>query len=157
MIRNNFCFDDLSQKCHLGRQEGGVTIDDDTGVILMESLDIQYNISGHSGQLSQKKYCCKITLTASSPRISMSGTWGSSMTSMGSGTVLTPSSWSPAVTWGLGVGSRPLSLIIFAQWSSEDCSFSFFYNVKLGKHVFLPGDVPQVQIWWNQRQTLPIL
>ena len=108
-------------------------IDDDTGVILMESLDIQYNISGHSGQLSQKKYCCKITLTASSPRISMSGTWGSSMTSMGSGTVLTPSSWSPAVTWGLGVGSRPLSLIIFAQWSSEDCSFWAFYLGKMTK------------------------
>ena len=43
MIRNNFCLDDLSQKCHLGRQEGGVTIDDDTGVTLMEFPDIQYS------------------------------------------------------------------------------------------------------------------
>ena len=50
-IRNNFCFGDLSQKCHLGHQEGGVTIDDDTGVILMESLDIQHNISGWNSHI----------------------------------------------------------------------------------------------------------
>ena len=39
------------------RQEGGFPIDDDTGVILMESLDIQDNIAGHSEQLLLKKYC----------------------------------------------------------------------------------------------------
>ena len=98
MIRNNFCFDDLSPKCHFGRQEGGVTIDDDTGVILMESLDIQDNISGHSGQLSLKKYCRKTALTARSPRFSPSGTWASSTTSMGLGSTPTPSSWSSAMT-----------------------------------------------------------
>ena len=32
MIRNTFYFDELSQKWRIGRQEGGVTIDDDTGV-----------------------------------------------------------------------------------------------------------------------------
>ena len=31
---------DLSQKCHVGHQEGGVTINDDTGVTLTEFPDI---------------------------------------------------------------------------------------------------------------------
>ena len=119
MIRNNFCIDDLSQKCHFGRQEGGVTIDDDTGVILMVSLDIQDNISGHSGQLSLKKYRRKTSLNARSPRFSPSGTWASSTTSMGLGSTPTPSSWSSAMTWGLAVGSRSLASIILTQWSSK--------------------------------------
>ena len=41
------------------RQEGGFPIDDDTGVILMESLDIQDNITDHPEQLLIKKYCRK--------------------------------------------------------------------------------------------------
>ena len=49
MIRNKFCLDDLSQKRHLGHQEGGVTIDDDTGVTLTEFPDIQYDISSNYG------------------------------------------------------------------------------------------------------------
>ena len=44
MILDNFCFRDLSPKGHLGRQEGRFPIDDDTGVILMESTDIQDTI-----------------------------------------------------------------------------------------------------------------
>ena len=36
------------------RQEGGFLIDDDTGVILMESPDIQDNIIDHSEQLLRK-------------------------------------------------------------------------------------------------------
>ena len=128
MIRNNFCLDDLSQKCHLGRQEGGVTIDDDTGVTLMEFPDIQYNISSHSGQLLLKKYCRKSALTASSPRFSPSGTWASTTTTMGSGPVPTPSSWSSPTTWALATSSRSLQSIIFAQWASEYCSFSAFYS-----------------------------
>ena len=131
MIRNNFCIDDLSQKCHFGRQEGGVTIDDDTGVILMVSLDTQDNISGHSGQLSLKKYRRKTSLNARSPRFSTSGTWGSSTTSMGLGSTPTPSSWSSAMTWGLAVGSRSIALIILTQWSSEHCSFSAFYKGRM--------------------------
>ena len=39
------------------RQEGGFLIDDDTGVILMESPDIQDNIIDHSEQLLLKKNC----------------------------------------------------------------------------------------------------
>ena len=50
MILNNFCFHDLSQKWHLGVQEGRFPIDDDTGVILMESPDIQDNIIDHYEQ-----------------------------------------------------------------------------------------------------------
>ena len=130
MIRNNFCLDDLSQKCHLGRQEGGVTIDDDTGVTLTEFPNIQYNISSHSGQLLLKKFCRKSALTACSPRFSPSGTWASTTTSMRSGPVLTPSSCSPAMTRGLAVGSRSLPSIIFAQRATEYCSFSAFYTVK---------------------------
>ena len=57
MILDNFCFRDLSPKGHLGRQEGRFPIDDDTGVILMESPDIQDNIIDHSEQLLIKKYC----------------------------------------------------------------------------------------------------
>ena len=98
MIRNNFCIDDLSQKGLFGRQEGGVTIDDETGVTLTESPDIQDNISGHSGQLSLKKYRRKTSLNARSPRFSPSGTWASSTTSMGLGSNPTPSSWSSAMT-----------------------------------------------------------
>ena len=113
------------------RQEGGFPIDNDTGVILMESLDIQDNISGHSGQLSLKKYCCKTALTARSPRFSPSGTWASSTTSMGLGSTPTPSSWSSAMTWGLAVGSRSLASIILTQWSSEHCSFSAFYKGRM--------------------------
>jgi len=74
-IRNNFCFDDLSQKCHLGRRS----------MTTLESpwlSSIQYNISSHSGQLLLKKYCRKSALTACSPRFSQSGTWGSTTTSV---------------------------------------------------------------------------
>ena len=119
MIRNNFCIDDLSPKCHLGRQEGGVTINDDTGVTLTESPDIQDNIWSHSGQLSLKKYRSKTSLNARSPRFSPSGTWASSTTSMGLESTPTPSSWSSAMIWGLAVGSRLLALIILTQWSSK--------------------------------------
>ena len=56
MILDNFCFRDLSPKGHLGRQEGGFPIDDDTGVILMESPHIQDNITDHSDQLLLQKY-----------------------------------------------------------------------------------------------------
>ena len=80
------------------RQEGGFLIDDDTGVILMESPDIQDNIAGHFEQLLLKKYCRETALTACSPRISPSGTWGSSTTSMGSGPVWKPSEWSLAMS-----------------------------------------------------------
>ena len=68
MILDNFCFRDLSPKGHLGRQEGRFPIDDDTGVILMESPDIQDNIIDHSEQLLLKKYCRKTALTACSSR-----------------------------------------------------------------------------------------
>ena len=98
MILDNFCFRDLSPKGHLGRQEGRFPIDDDTGVILMESPDIQDNIAGHFEQLLLKKYCRETALTACSPRISPSGTWGSSTTSMGSGPVWTPSRWTSAMS-----------------------------------------------------------
>ena len=130
MIRNNFCLDDLSQKCHLGRQEGGVTIDDDTGVTLTEFPDIQCNIFSHSGELLLKTFCRKSALTACSPQFSPSGTWGSTTTTMRSGPVLTPSSWSSALTRGLAVGSRSIEAMISAQWASEHWSFSAFYTVK---------------------------
>ena len=73
-------------------------IDDDTGVILMESLDIQDNIAGHSEQLSLSKHCRKTALNVRSPRFSPSGTWASTTTSVGLGSVLTPSSRSSAMT-----------------------------------------------------------
>ena len=101
------------------RQEGGLPINDDTGVILMESPDIQDNITGHSDQLLLKKYCRKTALTACSPRISPSGTWGSSTTSMGLGPVWTPSGWTSAMSWALGFGSRSLASMILTQWSFE--------------------------------------
>ena len=56
----------------------------------MEPRDIQDNLLGHSEQLSLKKYCCKTALYGHSPRFSLSGTWPSSTTSVGSGSVLTP-------------------------------------------------------------------
>ena len=59
MILNNFYSHDLSWKWLLGRQEGGFPIDDDTGVILMDSPDIQDNITDYSEQLLLKKYCRK--------------------------------------------------------------------------------------------------
>ena len=65
-------------------------IDDDTGVCLTESPDIQYNLSGHSGKVLLNEYYHKTAQTASSPQVSMPGTWGSSTTSMRSGMVLTP-------------------------------------------------------------------
>ena len=68
MILNNFYFHDLSWKWHLGRQEGGFPIDDDTGVILMESLDIQDNITDHPEQLLIKKYWRKTLLLLRSGR-----------------------------------------------------------------------------------------
>ena len=105
------------------RQEGGFPIDNDTGVILMESPDIQDNIAGHFEQLLLKKYCRETALTACSPRISPSGTWGSSTTSMGSGPVWTPSGWTSAMSWALGVGSRSLPSIILTQRSPEVGSF----------------------------------
>ena len=133
LIRNNFCLHDLSPKCHLWRQEGGVTIDDDTGVILVESPDIQDSIIGHSEQLSLKKYCRKTALTACSSRFSPSGTLASTTTSMESRSVLRPSSWSSAMTWGLGVGIMSLSSITWPQWRCKVSPFSSFYKVK----------------WWN--------
>ena len=110
--------------CSLGflrqeRQEGGFPIDNDTGVILMESPDIQDNIAGHFEQLLLKKYCRETALTACSPRISPSGTWGSSTTSMGLGPVSTPSGWTSAMSWALGFGSRSLASMILTQWSFE--------------------------------------
>ena len=80
------------------RQEGGFLIDDDTGVILMESPDIQDNIIDHSEQLLLKKNCRKTALTACSSQFSPSGTWASSTTSMGSGLAPTPSGWSSAMS-----------------------------------------------------------
>ena len=105
------------------RQEGGFLIDDDTGVILMESPDIQDNITGHPEQLLPKKYCRKTALTACSARFSPSGTWASSTTSVESRSVPTPSGWSSAMTWGLGLGSRSLPSIILTQRSPEVGSF----------------------------------
>ena len=133
MIRNKFCLDDLSQKRHLGHQEGGVTIDDDTGVTLTEFPDIQYNISSHSWQLLLKKYCRKTTLIACSPWFSPSGTWPSTTTRMGSGPVQTPSSWSSPMSRALWVGSRSILSIILTQWASEHCSFQQFYKGKWQK------------------------
>ena len=138
MIRNNFCIDDLSPKCHLGRQEGGVTIDDDTGVTLTESPDIQDNISGHSGQLYLKKYRRKTSLNACSPRFSPSGTWASSTTSMGLESTLTPSSWSSAMIWGLAVGSRSLASIILTQWSSKHNSSPVWEHYNTPQPAKLP-------------------
>ena len=115
MILDNFCFRDLSPKGHLGRQEGRFPIDDDTGVILTESPDIQNNISGHSGQLSLKKYCRKTALTAHSPRFSPSGTWPSTTTSVGLRSVLTPSGWSLAMSWVVGKRLRALRSTILTQ------------------------------------------
>ena len=145
MIRNNFCIDDLSQKCHFGRQEGGVTIDDDTGVTLTESPDIQDNISGHSGQLSLKKYRRKTSLNARSPRFSPSGTWASSTTSMGLGSTPTPSSWSSAMTWGLAVGSRSLASIILTQWSSKHGSFKPLQRGRWRKSLEDRTEVPHLE------------
>ena len=85
------------------------------------SPDILYNISSHSGQLSLKKYCRKSALAACSPLFSPSGTWASTTTSMRSGSVLTPSSWSSAMSWGLAVGSRSLQSIILTQEGSKHC------------------------------------
>ena len=136
MIRNNFCIDDLSPKCHLGRQEGGVTINDDTGVTLTESPDIQDNIWSHFGQLSLKKYRRKTSLNARSPRFSPSGTWASSTTSMGLGSTPTPSSWSSAMTRGLGVVSRSILAIILIQWSSKQGSFMAFQRARWRKPSF---------------------
>ena len=130
MIRNKFCLDDLSQKRHLGHQEGGVTIDDDTGVTLTEFPDIQYNISSHSWQLLLKKYCRNTTLIACSPWFSPSGTWPSTTTLMGLGTVLTTSSCTSLVSWALAVVSRSLQWIMWAQEGSEHCSFQQFYKAK---------------------------
>ena len=94
------------------------------------SPDIKYNISSYFGRLSLKKYCRKSALIACSPRFSPSGTWASTTTSMRSGAVLTTSSWTSAMTWGLGVVSRSLPSIIWAQWASEYSSFSAFYKGK---------------------------
>ena len=96
----------------------------------MESPDIQDNISGHSDQLSLSKHCRKTALNVRSPRFSPSGTWASTTTSMGSRPDLTHSSWTTAMTQGLGVNSRSLPSIIFAQRATEYCSFSAFYKGK---------------------------
>ena len=73
--------------------------------------DIQNNISGKSGKLSVNRYCCKTALTASSPQIPMSGTWGFSTTLLRLGLVPMLSGWTLAMSWGLAVGFRSILAI----------------------------------------------
>ena len=121
----------------------------------MGSPDIQDNLLGYPKQLSLKKYCCKTALYGHSPRFSLSGTWPSSTTSVGLGSVLTPSGRSSAIYLALGKRSRSLLSIILTQWGSKHWSFWPFYKGERRLPWFLALRWSTKPIWMKPTLNIP--